>query len=121
MGSGRLTDYKAEETIEQTRRYFSDPVEMAGDNIPTIDGLAVHLGVCRDTVYEWKKKHPLFTDTIKRGEAHQARAITNLLTDKERYTSGAIFVAKNVLGWSDKQEIVLDHKITAFEVVEDED
>ena len=118
---GRPTDYKDEETLTRTREYFFDSLGVAGDNIPTIEGLAVHLGVCRDTVYEWKKKYPIFTDTIKRGEAHQTRALVNLMTDKERFTAGSIFVAKNILGWSDKKDIILDHKITAFEVVEDED
>lgn len=118
--TGRPTDYKGEETIMRTREYFFDSLMVAGDNVPSIEGLAVYLGVCRDTVYEWKKKHPRFTDTIKKGEAHQTRALINLMTDKDKFTAGSIFVAKNILGWTDKKDVVHDHNITAFEVVEDE-
>ena len=120
MPAGRPTDYKHEETIKLTKAYFADSYGVAKDNVPTIDGLAVYLDVCRDTVYAWKKKFPEFTYTIKRGEAHQGRAITNLLTDKERFTTGSIFVAKNVMGWVDRVETFNEHKITAFEVIEDE-
>ena len=121
MAAGRPTNYDKDSTIMRTIEYFADSVLVAGDNIPTIDGLAVYLGVSRDTIYEWKSKHSEFSYTIKEGEAHQTRALVNLMTDKERFTAGSIFVAKNILGWSDKKDITLEHNITAFEVVEDED
>ena len=118
---GRPTKYIEEETIKLTKGYFKDSFGLAQDNIPTVDGLACYLDVSRECIYEWKRVYPLFSDAIKAGEAHQGRAIVNLLTDKERYTAGAIFVSKNVMGWADKKDLVVDHTITAFEVVADED
>lgn len=117
---GRPTKYIEETTIELTRGYFKDSFGVAQDNIPTVDGLACYLDVARDTIYEWKKVHPLFSDAIKAGESHQGRAIVNLMTDKERYTAGAIFVSKNIMGWSDKKDYLIDHTITAFEVLDDD-
>lgn len=32
--------------------------------IPTVEGLALHLNVNRDTLYKWVKKHDEFSDTI---------------------------------------------------------
>jgi len=104
MGVGRPTKYNGDETIERTAEYFFDSMMVAEDRVPSIEGLAVYLGVDKNTVYAWMDRHPEFLSAIKRGEAHQTRAIVNLLTDKDRYTQGAIFVAKNILGWKDKVE-----------------
>ena len=35
----------------------------------TIKGLAVHLGVDRQTIYNWQNKHPEFKEAIDRGRA----------------------------------------------------
>jgi hypothetical protein len=121
MPLGRPTKYEGDATVLRTREYFFDSVLTAGDNIPSIEGLAVYLDVNKSTIYEWKDKNVDFSNAIKNGEAHQARALINLMTDKERFTAGSIFVAKNILGWSDKKDIVVDHNITAFEVLADED
>lgn len=32
--------------------------------LPTVEGLAIYLGVHRDTLYEWAKHHPLISDTL---------------------------------------------------------
>lgn len=101
---GRPTKYEGDATLERVTEYFFDSKMVADDNVPSIDGLAVYLGVDRGTVYNWMDKHPEFFNTVKRGEAHQTRAIINILTDKDKYTQGAIFVAKNILGWKDKVE-----------------
>jgi hypothetical protein len=85
---GRPTEYKpefADELIE----YFSVkpyeyknlprivngeimlvPIETAADT-PTMAGFAVKLGVCRDTIHEWTKKHPEFSDAYKMAKEYQ--------------------------------------------------
>jgi hypothetical protein len=108
--TGRPTKYD-KTILTKADAYFADP-SIAGDNIATIAGLCVYLDVSRDTIYEWKEKHADFSDTIKRGEKHQERQIVNLLTDRDRFTAGSIFVAKNVLGWRDKQEVQQDTNVT---------
>ncbi|MBA4306984.1 MAG: hypothetical protein C0429_09645 [Sphingopyxis sp.] len=41
-------------------------------NLPTIEGLAIHLGVHRDTIQEWKGKHKEFSVTLDELMAIQA-------------------------------------------------
>ncbi len=108
-----------EKWLNIARDYFTDP-ESHGDTIATKAGLACVLGVSRDTIYKYIKTNKVFSDTIKDGEAHQERQLINILLDKERFTAGSIFVAKNILGWRDKADVTSnDRTITGFEIVED--
>src|SRR5262245_56455965 len=50
-------------------------------NLPTIEGLATHLNVNRDTLYEWAKQHDDFSDMLERlKEVQAARLINNGLS-----------------------------------------
>jgi len=70
-----------------------------------IEQVAIYLGVVKDTVYEWMKIHPEFSDAIKRWQ-DQRNAV---------FYQGAgsmsvptwIFLAKNWLNMSDRQIIRL--------------
>ena len=95
----------SEETIPKLEKFIG---EMSGGTSPTdfwkhssIHHIAVLLDVSRETIYAWRKKYPEFSDTKKRWEeVRNARFLE--LTRKD----GAwIFVAKNWLGMTDKQEI----------------
>jgi len=67
----------------------------------SVHHIAVLLDVHRDTIYEWQKTYPEFSDTIKRWE-EKRNALFLELTNKQ----GAwIFLAKNWLGMSDNQTI----------------
>ena len=59
---GRLTKYFPEilDKVQQYRvKYISlDQV------IPSVAGLAVYLSVSRNTIYEWCKEHPRFSDIL---------------------------------------------------------
>lgn len=43
--------------------------------IPTIEGLALYLGISRETVYAWEKEKPEFSDIIAQLRAKQANAL----------------------------------------------
>ena len=45
--------------------------------LPTIEGLAVYLGISRDTVYDWEKKFTEFSYIIGELRAKQAEALIN--------------------------------------------
>ena len=112
MPAGRPTDYRPE-MVEKVRQYFSDfePFE-------TVDGkrvanpppmkidIAKKLGVSRDAVWDWEKKHEEFGNAIKNGmenvypEILQTNAMLGLYAQPF-----AIFSAKNRMGWHDRQEI----------------
>jgi hypothetical protein len=44
-------------------------------SLPTIEGFAIYLDVSRDSLYEWAKKYPEFSDTLKRIETIQKQQL----------------------------------------------
>lgn len=81
----RPTDYN-EKILEKTREYINTCTDTEFDkengiskkvNLPTIEGLAYHIEVNKDTVYEWCKIHNEFSDLIDDLRAKQARELIN--------------------------------------------
>lgn len=71
-----------------------------------------HIGIHKDTGYEWVKKYSEFSDAKKDGEARgQAKleqmAMDHLVGDKDtKFNSTVwIFMMKNRFGWRDKVEL----------------
>lgn len=106
---GRPPLFKTPEELEAKIAEYFDGVEKANigrENplLPTINGLAYHLGCHRDSFNEWSRK-PLFSDIVK-------RALTKAAIDWESRlggsnATGAIFWLKNQ-GWKDTQTIAGD-------------
>jgi len=44
-------------------------------SLPTIEGFAIYLNVSRDSLYEWAKKYPKFSDTLKIIEIRQKQQL----------------------------------------------
>ncbi len=83
------------------------------------EAVAGHLFVCRDTIYEWEKKHPEFFDTIKLGVElsrlfWEGKGVDTLLytqkSGKRIEATTWIFNMKNRFGWKDKQEVEIGNK-----------
>jgi transposase len=75
----------------------------------SIEELQLVLKVHKDTIYEWAKEYPDFSDALKRGKALSEawwREVgrVNLKDDKFNYT-GWYMNMKNRFGWKDKQEV----------------
>lgn len=75
-----------------------------------IEQLAHHLGVDRETIYRWEDEHPEFCGTVKALRNACQNRVSDLLAshateDRPGNASVAIFIAKNVLGWRDRQEV----------------
>lgn len=83
MRTGRPTKYSPK-TIDEINKYLQDatPENMS---IPTVEGIALRLGVNRDTIYAWAKKHKEFSDTIKKMKMLQKEALirTGIFGGKE--------------------------------------
>lgn len=123
MPAGRPPKYKTAEEIQlKIDKYFQScwrkKLDMYGNAIKdkdtgeyvleqfkpyTITGMAVYLGITRDTLIEYENKEEL-TDTIKGAkERCHAYAEESLFIGKN--PTGAIFNLKNNYGWKDKTEV----------------
>lgn len=92
--AGRPTEY-SEEIVEKVKLYLESCVdeviqEVSGESekftkynnklkvkLPTIEGLAVYIGIHKDTIYEWEKIHEQFSDVIALLRSKQAEALIN--------------------------------------------
>ena len=95
--SGRPTDY-CDEIVEKARQYVlsaedEDINQLAGltqkgtelfksrikVNLPSIEGLSLHLGISRETIYDWESQESkkVFSDIIKQLRAKQGIQLIN--------------------------------------------
>ena len=65
------------EIEEKARAYIID-YQIHGDMIPSIEGMAEHLGLARETLYDWaKQKDKGFSDILGRCMQVQAKTLVN--------------------------------------------
>jgi hypothetical protein len=69
----------------------------------TMSGLAYYLDMDRTTLVGYSHKEEFF-NTIKRGRERVEHDIERRMNDKNTFTPGLIFNAKNNFGWKDKTE-----------------
>jgi hypothetical protein len=92
---GRPTKYVPEIIYPQIDDYISscgrDQTEL-----PSIEGLALHLKVNADTLYEWAKIYPDFSESIKRILMKQKKQLMDdgMYGGKEVNSAMAIFLLK---------------------------
>lgn len=101
MTAGRPTDY-SKEILDKAQNYIDTWVNSPRadrKNLPKVAGLAIELGVHRDTIYAWSKEHEEFSDIldnllalqeeelVERGlEGSFNPTITKLMLTKHGYT-----------------------------------
>lgn len=75
----------------------------------SISALAGEIGVNRDSLYEWEKVHPDFSDALKQSRYMRIRALENKLLSAEigPHVTAAIFALKNAMPdeWRDRHEV----------------
>lgn len=108
MGAGRPTKYKEKKTIRAVEKFIQEMNLKNFFESCGIEHVALLLGVCRDTIYEWAKIYPEFSDTIKKWETKR-NALFYVLSMKMG-TGAWIFLAKNWLGMRDEQMHVFDEE-----------
>ena len=99
---GRPSKYVPETIYPKIDKYL----EMCGKEnmaLPSIEGLSIALGVNRDTIFEWDKVHPEFSDYLKRIANLQKLQLMNdgMYGGKEVNSSMAIFLLKAIHGLKD--------------------
>ncbi len=108
MTAGRPTKYNPDELEHITQ------LCMLG---ATDEELAKFLDVNRDTIYEWKKKYPEFTDAIKNGREYADIEVAKSLYSKacKGDVTAIIFWLKNRRPdqWRDQTNVKHEHEFTA--------
>ena len=67
----------SKEIVEKAQAYIND-YEMYGDMIPSIEGMAEHLGLHRDTLYDWASQESKeFSDILGRCMQVQQKTLVN--------------------------------------------
>lgn len=97
-----------DEEVQQTIGLSAKGTELYKNKLkvqlPSIEGLARYLAVHRDTLYEWAKLHPEFSDILEAVRAEQAqRLINNGLSGDYNPTITKLMLTKH--GYSDKSEL----------------
>jgi hypothetical protein len=91
-----------------------------------MEQLGPHLDLDKTTILEWCEIYPEFSNGVKKVrqacEARVAQMLDNLANGTAEKGNGgvAVFIAKNVLGWRDRQEVVshnVNQNNTTVEVV----
>lgn len=78
--------------------------------LPTITDFAKKIGVNKDTLYEWAKKHKEFSDSLKKAKEMQENIWQKNSLMGLYNSTFAIFMGKNCYGWKDRQEIENKHE-----------
>jgi len=99
---GRPTKYIPADIYPKIEEYLSMCSREQAE-LPTVEGLALVLGVNRDTIFEWDKKYPEFSDYLKRVAEKQKNQLINdgMYGGKEVNASMAIFLLKAIHGLRD--------------------
>jgi hypothetical protein len=89
-----------------------DIVEHQASDFPSFAGFAAKIGVHRDTLHEWCKNHDEFSDAYKKAKEMQENWTLVNGHKGTCNTAFAIFAAKNIHGYRDKQPGEDDKTIT---------
>jgi hypothetical protein len=99
---GRPTKYIPETIYPKIEEYISSCGKEQTE-LPTVEGLALYLGVNADTLFEWSKQYPEFSESIKKILMKQKTQLMNdgMYGGKEVNAGMAIFLLKCNHGMND--------------------
>jgi len=122
MKTGRPTDYN-ENVLTQIEQYIKS-CGREQTELPTLEGLAIYIGVATDTIQEWKKVHPEFSASVKGILERQKNQLMNdgLYGGKEVNSTMAIFLLKANHGLIEKSALDLTtdgEKLEGLVIVKD--
>jgi len=111
---GAPTKY-TEEHCQHIIQFFKD-----SNGLPFFSAYAREIDVDADTLHEWKKVHPDFSEAYKECKAIQKEHLVNKALQGEYNPSFSIFTAKNIIGWRDQKDIKLSGGIKLDGLTTDE-
>lgn len=106
--------WETPEQLDEAIDAYFNSCKREGDElptVPTVSGLCLAIGCCRDTLWEYAKK-PEFSDAIKRARTRLEMAWETRLYGTA--ATGAIFWLKNQ-GWKDATEQTITATVTGIE------
>ena len=103
---GRPTKYN-DALQAKADSYIDSDLYAKQEAVPTLAGLAVFLGVCRDTVMVWAKDNEIFSYTVKKLMAKQQLKLQNGGLTKEYDAGMSKFMLAANHGMSDKTQVDL--------------
>ena len=74
--AGRPVEYTPE-MLDKVEEYIQEAIPQ-NMKIPTIEGISLKLGISRETVYDWARKYPAFSDTLERIKVLQKEHLTEI-------------------------------------------
>lgn len=110
---GRPPKYDNNSAIREVAAYINDCKK--NNYLPTCEGLAVHLEISRQTVYQWRKDHDDFSYIVEQMLAGQAaQLIQNGLVGHYNSTITKLLLTKHRgadnLPYKDKSDVTTDDK-----------
>lgn len=103
--AGRPTIYN-EEVIKKVEEYLNIPRPNDDEVIPSIEGLSLHIGIARSTIYEWisQEDKQAFSDIVNEVLAKQGKTLINQgLSGKFNPAITKVILTKH--NYRDSQEI----------------
>ena len=92
-----------DELVELAHEYLLQHDISVGTLLPTIEGLAMHLNIRRDTLYEWETQNKEFSDILEGVRQMQAsKLIQNSLVNRYNPTISKMLLSKH--GYVEKTE-----------------
>lgn len=119
---GRPTKYK-EEYCSLVEKYLLTTGKEQME-LPMVEGFALFLGVHRDTLYEWEKKYPKFSDALEIIRVYQKLQLVNdgIYGGKEVNATIVKLLLQNNHDMRERRDITSgDEKLEGLVIIKNED
>jgi hypothetical protein len=116
--AGQPTKYKEDvcddvlEYLDIARDSYHDTTRKLQVQLPTIEGLSLHLGVALSTVYLWAKEYPEFSESLELIKSNQKeRLLSKGLSNEYNSTIAKLILSSNH-GMSEKSVVAVEQPIS---------